>query len=353
MKRSELLGSISRRRVLHGVGAATIGGGIVSHQLTESVSGWGDTEFVIQQGDECIPIEPLSDLGDIVDLYGYESDASAKNSQQSNTGLEKASVSRVFLYDGPNGFSIVFLQGGNDDEGGAASFLVCGLSADGKWVVLDDEYDGAIDQFHTGDHEAVLNWTWGSGGRNDGAVFRGLDKKFCVTIRPAFNEAAKLDPSGSGEVTSWQVLSGNADDPDVIDLDIDESLTVRTGSCESKDHASACTMRTRTVTDPFDAEVTFCCTAAAVEADSYDAVYLNFLDGTDQKFDGPFEGFRGFLANDDDDQNANDEIIRSVVIKRGDDRVKVKNPGFDRCRELIDEGKLGGDDEGYGGKKKH
>jgi hypothetical protein len=347
-KRTELLKKITRRKVLKRAGVATVGGGVVGHELSESVLGWENTKLVVEQGDKCVPIEPLRDRGDVVEFYGYDPDPSVKDSQQSNTGLEKSGVSRMFLYDGPNGFSIVFIHGGGDGErGGAASFLICGLSVDGEWVVLDDNFDGATDEYLIGDQEAVLDWTWRDEGRNDGAVYRGFNKKFCVTIKPAFNENAKLPPSGPGEVNGWELVSRGVSDLEVIELDMDEPVTIRTGACEPKKDVKRCTMSSRAIEDPFDAEVTFCCTSVTVEADGYDAVFLNFLDGTEMRFDGPFEGMHSFLMEGDDDGNPHDEVVRSVVVRKHDDSVEVMNPNFDRCRKIA-KGDEGGEGEpGY------
>lgn len=344
MKRRDILNKISRREVLKGAGVLAVAGGVGARH-SASALGWKDTTFVVEQGDTCVAIEPLSGRGNVVDLYGYEPDASAENSQQSNTGLEEPSVSRVFLYDGPEGLSLVFLQGGGEGEpGGAASFHVCGLSATGKWVVLDDDYSGSADEFLLSNQEAVLNWAWGEQGRNDGGVFRGFDQPFCVTIDPAFDESAKLKPFGSGTVTDWQLLSGNGDTPEVVNLDMDEPVTIRTGDCSSE--SRGCTMNTVSNRDPFDAVVSFCCLSAVVEADEYDWVRLNFQDGTDERFDGPFTGLNGFVGTDDGDGNVKERIVRSIVVSAGGERLQVENPNADRCLTTVTKAEQEGTEEG-------
>lgn len=342
VEQPETTDGISRRDVLRSAAATPLLGGVIGYGFSRSASGSDGTRFVVEQGDECVPVEPLADRGDVVDLYGSGSGRDASNAK-----LRAPNASRLFLYEGPNGLSLVILQGGNADSGGAATFLVCGLPLDGRWVVLDDAGPDTFDEFLPLDQEAVLNWTWGDGDRTDGAVFRGLGREFCVTIKPAFNDRAVLSPSGTGTVESLQLLSGDAADPVVTDLDTHAPVTVRPGSCESPRYEKRCTMGTRVVDEPFDAEVTFCCTAVTVEADAYDRVYLNFLDGTDQRFDGPFEGLHPYVARRDKDGNPHDEVIRSVVIEHRSHSVEVKNPNFDRCRKIVKGDDADEEDGGY------
>ncbi|ODR80359.1 hypothetical protein BG842_02060 [Haladaptatus sp. W1] len=82
----------------------------------------------------------------------------------------------------------------------------------------------------------------------------------------------------------------------------------------------------------------------------YDVVRINYLDGTDRRFDGPFEGPTRFSAKGDDDQNPNDEIIRTVTIQKNGSRATVENPNFDCCRKIVNEGdgNTGYGDTGYG-----
>lgn len=319
-------------------GTATLASAVGSG-LSGSALAWEDAELVVEQGGECVPVTPLQSDEDVVDLYDYRPASDAENNQRSNlpSQLERGQTSRLFLYDGPEGFSLVVVHGGGDDEqGGAATFHVCGLSAEGEWVVLDDDYEGASDEFLLGNQEAVLNWGWGAGGRNDGAVYRGFPNSFCVTLRPWFDGDASLDPFGEGQVEAFQFLSGSLDDPDAIDLDPEKPLTIRTGGCGAE--TKGCVLSTRTISDPFTAEVTFCCTSVAVDADKYEWVRLNFLDGTDQRVDGPFEGLNAFVAESDGDGNGNNEIIRSVTIRRDGTKATVENPDADRCVGRVEDG---------------
>lgn len=184
---------------------------------------------------ECVEIRPLGFRDQTVtEFYGYTPDLSAPNPRQSNTptNLERAGVSRLFLFAGPDGLSLVIIHGGGEGEpGGAASFEVTGLPSDGEWVVLDDSHEGSDDVFEIEETSASLHWAWGVGGRNDGAAFRGLGDEFRVRIDPAFGEAARRDPLGPGRVTELQVLSGSATDPDVFRAPLDQPLVFATGGC--------------------------------------------------------------------------------------------------------------------------
>lgn len=322
---------ISRRRVLESAGAATVVGGVASHELSGSVLGGQTTEFVLEQGEECVSVEPLGD-GDVEELYGYDPDKGAEDSRRSNlpAAVESDEASRMFLYADPKGLSFVLVHGGGDEErGGSATFLFCGLPSDGEFVVLDDQYEGATDEFETGHREAVLNWIWGGDDRSDGGVFRGLGNQFCIDVKALWNDDAKLAPSGPETIEKWQFLTGSLDEPDVVELNPDEPVTLRTGNCTTE--SECCGIPTEAVTDPFTAEVSFCCRSVLVNAEEYNHVWLNLQNGTEQDFEGPFEGLHVFHSPEDNDFNTKEHIIRSVRIEYSEDVVRVKNPNADCC----------------------
>lgn len=193
-------------------------------------------DFAVRQGEECIPIEPLSfEDESIEEFYGYEPDEDAENPRQPNfpVALEEAQTSRLFLYEGPDGLSLVFVHGGDDDPGGAASFEITGLDDDVEWLVEDDGYEGATDQFSLEDETATADWAWGAEGRNDGGALGYLDDDFELSIDPRFNEDAELEPFDGEEavVEQWQVLSGDVDDPEVTDLSLDQPIEISSESC--------------------------------------------------------------------------------------------------------------------------
>jgi hypothetical protein len=190
-------------------------------------------QFVVRQGGECAPIAPLSYQDQPVEaFYGYNPDPTADNSQQTNfpVPLEAVQTSRLFLYRGPNGLSLVFVHGGEDDPGGAASFALSGAPGGASWLVQDD---GATDQFAVGGGTATADWAWGAMGRNDGGALGFLGGNFAIQIDPRFNEQAELGPFDGPEavVQQWQVLSGDATDPDVIGLALDQPVEIATGTC--------------------------------------------------------------------------------------------------------------------------
>ena len=200
-------------------------------------SGWGDggDDGNSPKRPECFSLEPLSYRDQsVVDFYGYEPDASKENSQQSTTPteLEKPDTSRLFLYEGPEGLSLVMIHGsGQTDRGGAVSFRIEGVPDGVEWVVRDDDYDGADDEFAVGDGTASADWAWGVGSRNDGGALGYLPDEFRLRIDPRFDEDAELDPYDKGGVKRWEVLSGDASDPDVRQVPMDRPLVIAVGEC--------------------------------------------------------------------------------------------------------------------------
>lgn len=193
-------------------------------------------QFVVRQGGECAPIAPLSYQDQPVeDFYGYQPDPGAANPRQSNfpVPLEAVQTSRLFLYQGPNGLSLVFVHGGEGDPGGAASFALSGVPDGAGWLVEDDGYEGATDQFAAGGGTAAADWAWGAEGRNDGGALGYLGSDFAVQIDPRFNEQAELGPFDGPEavVQQWQVLSGDPSNPNVVNLALDQPVEIATGSC--------------------------------------------------------------------------------------------------------------------------
>lgn len=189
--------------------------------------------FALEQGERCIPLTPLQYQSQTVEeFYGYTPDVSAANPRQSNTptNVEEPGTSRLFLFSGPQGLSLVILHGGDGDPGGAASFEITGLPPAGEWVVLDDSHEGSQDVFETQAGRSEMHWAWGLAGRNDGGAFRGLGGGFEVRIDAAFGEAAMREPLDGADV-NWQVLSGDARNPEVTDLDEDRPVTIRSGGC--------------------------------------------------------------------------------------------------------------------------
>ena len=196
---------------------------------------WGGGGDGSRERPECFSLAPLSYRDrSVVDFYGYEPDASKRNSQQSTTPteLEKPDTSRLFLYDGPEGLSLVMIHGsGQTARGGAVSFRIEGVPSDVEWVVRDDGYDGADDEFGVEAGTATADWAWGVGTRNDGGALGYLPDEFRLRIDPRFDEDAELDPFDKGGVQRWEVLSGDASDPDVRQVPMDRPLVIAVGEC--------------------------------------------------------------------------------------------------------------------------
>ncbi|PSP54807.1 hypothetical protein BRC82_08735 [Halobacteriales archaeon QS_1_67_19] len=198
-----------------------------------------ENTFVIEQGNQCYEVSPLNGNEDVVSFYDYRSTENGDSSTHYTYSsymplhLQAEDVSRLFLYDGPNGVSLVIVhnqRGNNRDEGSAVTFRFSGLPGNGNWVLMDDTYSDRDDRFSRN----RIDWSW-YGERTDGAVFRGLDQSTTeLTIDPAFNEQAALydrPVDRNGRIRAWQFLTGNLNSPNAVNLDMSRPITVRTGHC--------------------------------------------------------------------------------------------------------------------------
>ncbi|WP_158057709.1 hypothetical protein [Halorussus halophilus] len=234
---------VERRQFLS---AAAIGLGVSGFAplARGSLSGANATttasNYVVEQGDRCVPLAALSGDEPVSEFYDYRtpfSDPSGSAySSYGTTDLQRPETSLLFLYDGPEGLSLVVLHDKLNDgtSGGSVTFEFENLTG-GEWVVGDDIYDAPsnYDQFTETDSGWQVDWTWTSG-RSDGGVYSPLGEAFEVTIRPAFNEAAELyGDHYEGEITDWRVLSGDRSDPERVSLAMDEPITIRAGACGS------------------------------------------------------------------------------------------------------------------------
>ncbi|WP_135826101.1 COG1470 family protein [Halorussus ruber] len=195
--------------------------------------------FVVEQGNRCFEVSPLSGGEDAAAFYDYRnienSDGGERYTYSSYMPghLTRADTSRLFLYDGPNGVSLMIVHntlGGDEGDGSAATFRFSGLPGGGDWIVMDDDYPNQDDRFS----RDRIDWSW-YGDRTDGAVFRGLDRDGTeLTISPAFDERAALYDSPvnrDGDTRAWQFLTGSVGDPSAVGLDMTDPVTIRTGYC--------------------------------------------------------------------------------------------------------------------------
>ncbi|WP_162224512.1 hypothetical protein [Halorussus amylolyticus] len=304
---------IERRTVLSALGAGLGGAGLSRHVLARESA---DATHVVEQGDRCVPITPLSGDETVEEFYDYRTPFTDPSgpaySSYGTTDLQRAETSICFLYDGPEGLSLVVIHDALDDgtSGGSVTFQFENL-AGGEWAVGDDVYDGEsnYDRFEETADGWQIDWTW-TEGRSDGGAYRPLGDDFAVTIHPAFNEEAALygDPY-EGELTDWQVVSGDRNDPDRISLSLTDSVTIRPGDCSGSGTTTTVGETTRETTP----------------------------DGKDEKADD------GHSDRDDDDREDDDRDDESDEIE-DDDRADDGGSDEDNDEDHESDDR-GGDDE--------
>lgn len=194
--------------------------------------------YALEQGEQCAAIDPVSHQDQsVVEFYGYTDNASEPGvTYSANTpiGLELVNdgQSSVFLYEGPEGLSLVVLNDAHNGSGGAASYRIAGLPSEGEWVVQDDPEAASVEQWNQSDGVHSVHWGWQARYTDGGAFHGGLDDEFSIEIAAAFDEDARLDPLSEGNDTEWRALSADGEALESIDLDPDESVTIRSGTCE-------------------------------------------------------------------------------------------------------------------------
>jgi hypothetical protein len=193
--------------------------------------------YVVEQGERCVEVTPLSYQGQSVEaFYGYSLNGTGGDmalSANTPVGLEDINdqQSSLFLYEGPEGVSLVFLHGGvNGSSDGAISFDITGLT-NGSWVVQDDPTNRSVERWN--DTRAGYDVDWGyQAGFTDGGAFRGgLDGQFEIGITPAFNDAAARSSALQSNITSWRALSLAGGSLQSVELNMSQPVTIRTGTC--------------------------------------------------------------------------------------------------------------------------
>lgn len=195
-----------------GLGALALGG--AGAYLSTADSSTGQT-YIVKQGKLRWEASPVSYKDKTVEtFYGYQS-----ASGSANPAIDLASdgaASRLFLYEGPVGTSLVFLHGGADaEQGGTAFFKFSGLSrSSGEWAVRDDavSVDDDFEKWEGGN--AKVKWEWGAG-ETDGGAFWGVGdtestiKVSAKTLRgvDAWTFRSGDDGSRSFEVTDAKPVS--------------------------------------------------------------------------------------------------------------------------------------------------
>ena len=235
--------------------AFAMGGGTVSTDVGLATADEHDDQpeqadvYSVVQGDRCIQIEPLGD-GDrtVEEFYDHRdplSDPSSYTySSHGTQHLQEDDTSILMLHEGTDGLSLVMVHDQYDGstDGGSVTFQIDGLPEDGEWVVEDDNYSGIVDgdyieadaQWDHGEDWSRITWVW-TEARTDGGAFNGgLDDEFAIEIDPAFNDEADFrytNGSYDGEVTDWELLSGDEDDPERTSLEMDQPIEIRSGGC--------------------------------------------------------------------------------------------------------------------------
>ncbi len=248
-------------------------------------------QYSIQQGEACQEITPLTGDITVESLYDYNYPMDRFQGPPGSDGVSYSSEGTVpyqledgsilFLYEGPDGLSLVVVHGrastaqgadvdpgeespvgANDGDGtgdGAAggdgtddsddssapkrtvSFAFQGLPEDGEWVVADDYYltqDGEpapsnYDRWQVDSQLHAIHWAYRDG-RTDGGAFRDLGEDIEITLAPAFNETAGLaDEHYEESIDSWEVLSGDTTNPDRYALDLTETVVIRSAACQT------------------------------------------------------------------------------------------------------------------------
>lgn len=190
-----------------------------------------DRTYVLEQGDRCRTVTPLSGEEPVDEFYEYGSFSSL-----GTTDLQRPNTSILLLYRGQAGTSLVMVHGTVDEgsQGGSVSMTVSGLPRSGTWVVEDDNYPGPTnyDRWNHTNGTSRIDWTWATA-NTDGAVFRGLEAlNGSIEITPRFDEEAALyGEHYDGNVTAWQLLGGDRSSPDRVALEMDSPVTIRTGEC--------------------------------------------------------------------------------------------------------------------------
>jgi len=196
--------------------------------------------YTISQGDQCTTIEPLGNGHlTVEEFYDYRtpntSPSSYSYSSHGTTHLQEDDTSSLFLYEGGDGLSLVLLhdRNGGNSGGGAATMTFTNLPKEGEWVVEDDNYDGADDEFDHRGTSSRITWLW-SEGRSDGAAFNGgMDDDFLIEISPRFNSDAATVQSTDGRISEWEAVSATQTGTERISLDMDKPVVIQSGSCSS------------------------------------------------------------------------------------------------------------------------
>lgn len=257
---------VRRRTFLRGLGVPALAGlwtaGYVGSSRNDggTVEARGDASFSVVQGDTCLPVVALSGDAPVTDVYDFripERYVGDNGASDPGTGpyyqsvgtrdLQRRKHSIAFLYDGPEGLSLVVVHDKDTNHsttGGAVSWTIRGVPEDASWVVKDDlyivpdtgePYNSNYDEFQRDGDAYEVDWTWDAGG-TDGGALRTAGEDLSLTIEPSFNESARFwnEHYATGAIADWEFLSfpDGREDPVRYALSREGSVEVRMEPCE-------------------------------------------------------------------------------------------------------------------------
>jgi exonuclease VII small subunit len=126
---------VNRRTFVKSAVASSLAGSGVAAGVTAA----GESSFVLEQDGTEIPITPLSYDGQTIEeFYGFKDHG--HNHSNTKTGLAQKDTSQLFLWDGPQGLSLVAIHDSpHNGTNGEVTFEFSGLPDSGSWVVRDDD----------------------------------------------------------------------------------------------------------------------------------------------------------------------------------------------------------------------
>ncbi|WP_435096357.1 lamin tail domain-containing protein [Halarchaeum sp. P4] len=201
--------SLSRREfALGGASVLALGSAGAYLSTSSSTNDSSEQSYILQQGYLRWEVNPLSYQGqNVKQFYNYQTSGASANPLVDVTSDPAAS--RMFVYEGPVGSSLVFLHGSRSvDHGGTAALKVSGLSrSKGEWAVRDDpvSVDDDFEAWENGN--AKVTWQWDAG-KTDGGAFWGVDDA----------QTVKITPKTLQGVDAWRFLSGEPGNVSTYDL---------------------------------------------------------------------------------------------------------------------------------------
>jgi len=176
-----------------------------------------DASYLLQQGYLRYEVTALS-KGDLTveEFYDYTGTSAAPHGDV----VADDDASRMFVYDGPVGASLVFLHGSRDvDHGGTAAFSFSGLSrSQGEWAVRDDPTSVSDDFTPWENGNQRVRWEWGANTTDGGAFWGGLGRD---------DFTIKVAPKTLRGVDAWRFLSGDLGDLDRYDLSREKPVKLK------------------------------------------------------------------------------------------------------------------------------